>query len=101
MGHSRLHMSIVVGTVIADRPPHGPVRAELPHTVLTADVDAQTSRLHVHSAIRATWLRTLSRPMSGSVFSLVSSLPSPNSAGPGTRPLFAGLFGTMELCDPR
>jgi hypothetical protein len=35
---------IAVGTVIADRPPHGPVRAELPHTVLTADVDMQTSR---------------------------------------------------------
>jgi len=36
--------SIAVGTVIADRPPHRPVRAELPHTVLTADVDTQTSR---------------------------------------------------------
>jgi hypothetical protein len=33
------------------------------------------------------------------VFSLVSSLPSTNSAGLGTRPLFAGLFGTMKLCD--
>src|ERR671923_294504 len=59
--------SIAVGTVIADRPPHRPVRAELPHTVLTADVDVQTSRLHVHPAIRATWLRTVSRPNSGSV----------------------------------
>lgn len=35
---------IAVGTAIADRPPHGPVRAALPHTVLTADVDMQTSR---------------------------------------------------------
>ena len=44
---------IAVGTVIADRPPHRPVRAELPHTVLTANVDVQTSRLHVHPAIHA------------------------------------------------
>ena len=35
---------IAVGTVIADRPPHRSVRAELPHTVLTVDVDMQTSR---------------------------------------------------------
>jgi hypothetical protein len=34
-----------------------------------------------------------------SVFSLVSPLPSTDSAGRGTRPLFAGFFGTMELCD--
>jgi len=33
------------------------------------------------------------------VFSLVSSLPSTNSAGCGTPPLFAGFFGTMELSD--
>ena len=33
------------------------------------------------------------------VFSLLSSLPSANSAGLGTRPLFAGFFGTMELYD--
>src|SRR5437870_11585764 len=59
--------SIAVGTVIADRPPHRSVRAELPHTVLTVDVDVQTSRLHVHPAIRATWLRTVSRPLPGSV----------------------------------
>ena len=58
--------SIAVGTVIADRPPHRSVRAELPHTVLTADVDVKTSRLHVHPAIRATWLPTVFRPMSGS-----------------------------------
>src|SRR5215471_17060754 len=32
---------VAVGTVIADRPPHRSVRAELPHTVLTADVDVQ------------------------------------------------------------
>lgn len=35
---------IAVGTVIADRPPHRSVRAELPHTVLTLDADMQTSR---------------------------------------------------------
>src|SRR6516162_8113199 len=28
----------------SDRPPHRSVRAELPHTVLTLDVDMQTSR---------------------------------------------------------
>jgi hypothetical protein len=33
------------------------------------------------------------------VFSLVSPLPSANSAGRGTPPLFAGFFGTMELSD--
>src|SRR6266576_127756 len=42
---------IAVVTVIADRPPHRSVRAELPHTVLTLDIDVQTSRLHVHPAI--------------------------------------------------
>ena len=40
----KVHEAIAVGTVIADRPPHRPVRAALPHTVLTADVDMQTSR---------------------------------------------------------
>jgi hypothetical protein len=69
-----LHWLIAVGTVIADRPPHRPVRAELPHTVLTADVDVQTSRLHVHPAIRATWLRTVSRPPSGSVSGPVATV---------------------------
>ena len=43
------------------------VRAELPHTVLTADIDVHASRLHVHPAIRATWLPTVSRSISGSV----------------------------------
>jgi len=33
------------------------------------------------------------------VFSLVSSLPSADSAGSGTLPLFAGFPGTMELSD--
>ena len=33
------------------------------------------------------------------MFSLVSPLPSTNSAGSGAPPLFAGFFGTMELCD--
>src|SRR5713226_5972507 len=61
---------IAVGTVIADRPPHRSVRAELPHTVLTLDVDVQTAPavpLHVHPAIHATWLPTVSRQSSGSV----------------------------------
>jgi len=37
-------MVIAVGTVIADRPPHRSVRAALPHTALTLDVDLQTAR---------------------------------------------------------
>ena len=37
-------IAIAVGTVIADRPPHRSVRAELPHTALTLDVDLQTAR---------------------------------------------------------
>jgi hypothetical protein len=47
-----------------------PVRAELPHTVLTLDVNVQTAPavpLHVHPAIHATWLPTVSRQSSGSV----------------------------------
>ncbi len=36
--------TIAVGTVIADRPPHRSVRAELPHTAPTSDVDLQTAR---------------------------------------------------------
>jgi hypothetical protein len=86
--------SIAVGTVIADRPPHRPVRAELPHTVLTADVDTQISRLHVHPAIRATWLRTVSRPPSGSMSGPVATArcspwsvpfppPTPQALAPG------------------
>jgi hypothetical protein len=61
----KFYVTIAVGTVIADRPPHRSVRAELPHTVLTVDVDVQ--KVHVHPAIHATWLRTVSRPSSGSV----------------------------------
>ena len=34
-------MTIAVGTAIAGRPPHRSVRAELPHTALTLDVDAK------------------------------------------------------------
>ena len=34
---------IAVGTVIADRPPHRSVRAALPHTALTSDVDMHTA----------------------------------------------------------
>lgn len=33
------------------------------------------------------------------MFSLVSPLPSIDSTGSGTPPLFAGFFGTMELSD--
>ena len=36
--------TIAVGTIIADRPPHRSVRAALPHTALTLDVDMQTAR---------------------------------------------------------
>jgi len=36
-----------------------------------------------------------------SMFSLVSPLPSIDSAGSGTPPLLAGFFGTMERSDPR
>ena len=36
--------TIAVGTVIADRPPRRSVRAELPHTALTSNVDLQTAR---------------------------------------------------------
>ena len=37
-------MTIAVGTVIADRPPHRSVRAALPHTALTLDGDLLTAR---------------------------------------------------------
>ena len=37
-------MRIAVGTVIADRPPHRSVRAELPHTAPTSDDDLRTAR---------------------------------------------------------
>jgi hypothetical protein len=48
-------VSIAVGTVIADRPPHRSVRAELPHTVLTADVDAQfrNSQFEIRNLVTA------------------------------------------------
>jgi len=35
-----------VGTAIAGRPPYRSVRAELPHTALTLDVDWQTSHFN-------------------------------------------------------
>ena len=31
-------VGVAVGTAITNRPPHGPVLAALPHTVLTSDV---------------------------------------------------------------
>ena len=34
----RSSKKVAVGTIIADRPPHGSVRAALPHTALTSDV---------------------------------------------------------------
>ena len=33
---------VAVGTIIADRPPHGSVRAALPHTALTLDIWRQS-----------------------------------------------------------
>ena len=33
---------IAVGTAVTGGPPHRPVRADFPHTVLTSDVDAQS-----------------------------------------------------------
>ncbi len=39
------NITIAVGTAIAGRPPHRSVRAELPHTALTLDVDWQTLHL--------------------------------------------------------
>ena len=41
--HLHSTKTIAVGTVIADRPPHRSVRAELPHTAPTSDVDLQTA----------------------------------------------------------
>ena len=41
----RTSSSIAVRTAIAGRPPHRSVRAELPHTALTLDVDWQTLHL--------------------------------------------------------
>ena len=42
--HRFTFIGIAVGTVIADRPPHRSVRAELPHTAPTLDEDERTSR---------------------------------------------------------
>ena len=102
---------IAVGTVIADRPPHRSVRAELPHTVLTLDVDLQTARCSAAARTPSNprdlatngapseFRRCVRSSSDCPVFSLVSSLPSANSAGSATPPLFAGFPGTMELCD--
>ena len=70
------------------------VRAELPHTALTVDVDVHTLRLHVHPTIRATWLQTVSRSISGSVsgpvaiarcspWSVPFPPPTPQALAPG------------------
>ena len=94
-----------VGTVVADRPPHRSVRAALPHTALTLDDDDHPARRRRAAA------RTPSRPRdletrrcvrsssNCSTFSLVSPLPSTDSADSEPLSLFACFFGTMELSD--
>ena len=96
---------IAVGTVIADRPPHRSVRAALPHTALTLDDDDHPARRRRAAARTPSSPRDLEprrcvRSSSHcSTFSLVSPLPSTDSADSGPLPLFAGFCGTMELSD--
>jgi hypothetical protein len=45
--------AVAVGTVIADRPPHRSVRAELPHTAPTSDVWRQNVRRRCRSFLMA------------------------------------------------
>jgi hypothetical protein len=97
--------AIAVGTPVAGGPPRRSVRAELPHTALTLDVDDQS-----HTLISAT-SRTLSNPRglearhsvrsssNGSALSMVSPLPSTDSADSEPLSLFACFYGTMELSD--
>src|SRR5437870_1231703 len=104
--------SIAVGTVITDRPPHRSVRAELPHTVLTLDIDVQTSRLHVHPTIRATWLPTVSRSISGSVSGPVATArcspwsvpfppPTPQALAPSPCSLVSSVLWNCVTPRPR
>ena len=96
---------IAVGTVIADRPPHRSVRAELPHTAPTLDDDDQ-SRTLIGSVSRTLgsprdlgfWRRVQSSS-NCLTFSLVSPLPSIDSADSEPLSLFADFCGTMKLSD--
>jgi len=96
---------IAVGTVIADRPPHRSVRAALPHTALTLDDDDHPARrrraaARTPSSPRDLEARRCVRSSSHcSTFSLVSPLPSTDSADSGPLSLFAGFCGTMGLSD--
>ena len=97
--------TIAVGTVIADRPPHRSVRAALPHTARTLDGDDHPARrgraaARTPSSPRDLKTRRCVRSSSHcSTCSLVSPLPSTDSADSGPLSLFADFFGTMELSD--
>ena len=99
---------IAVGTAIAGRPPHGSVRAELPHTALAGMMPRITARcghrrtLDNPHDLAADGFPSRTVAADGTrgnclVFSSASPLPSLDSAG--TVPLFADFFGTMELSD--
>ncbi len=102
--------NVAVGMALSGHPPHRSVRAELPHTAPTSDVDAHTAYCaasrtpsnprDLRSGGFPSRIRLDVRPSSDcSVFSLVSSLPSIDAAGDGTSPWFADFCGTMELSD--
>jgi len=98
-------MAIAVGTVIADRPPHRSVRAALPHTARTLDGDDHPARrgraeARTPNSPRDLETRRCVRSSSHcSTCSLVSPLPSTDSADSGPLSVFAGFCGTMELSD--
>src|SRR4029077_1974824 len=79
--HHPLWISVAVGTIITDRPPHRTVRAALPHTAPTLE-DWRAMLLLAHRTI----LGTLTSPhcvglvLDRTMFSLARTLFSPGSA---------------------
>ena len=100
---------VAVGMRVASHPPHGSVRAELPHTALTLDEWRQSAAPGMDAAA----FRTPFRPCDAVVpycagaarafwtFSLVRALPSTISAAAGDLPvaLFDGFIGTTARSD--
>ena len=95
---------VAVGTALTGGPPHGSVRAELPHTALTLGIWRRNghlgpdSRTHC-SPIVAPIRHCVRGAADDKVFPLVGRLPSTASADGLSPSLFGGFLGTMQPSD--
>ena len=101
-----LPRGVAVGMPVTRHPPHRSRRAALPHRAPASGDDVQTLRQKRRVACRTRSGACDRRPrhcvrilVRSTTFPSASLLPSPCSAGPCGRPLFAGFVGTMRLSD--